>query len=385
MTSVGSSPFGVPGRPLRLMLLAAALAVPAVVISTQLYVGYRWLSAAPPSFAAILLSQLCHWELWVIAGPIVWSLEQRWPVAPPNRWRSLRRHLGASLIVATGVLAVYLAVYHALVRLPFLSGLFSGPVFDKSLLATALFFFITDFHIELLLYGSIVALAHAVHTSALLQSRERDALRLEAELTGAKLKVLRTQLQPHFLFNTLHTIGSLVLQRENERAVQLLAELGELLRGTLAMGDTDLATLQDEIAYLKRYLRIEEARFGDRLTVEWAVDPAVTEALIPPFILQPLVENAFRHGISHCADASLLRIAAEPQDGRVRIAIYNDGPQLSGAFALEASRGYGLRNVRDRLRTRNPPGDVALANQGAGVCATLVVPRWAASSPGPIP
>src|SRR4029453_3810028 len=145
--------------------------------------------------------------------------------------------------------------------------------------------FITDFHIELILYGSVVAVAHAVRTTALLRKREHDALRLEAELTGAKLKVLRRQLQPHFLFNTLHTIGSLVLQRQNERAVQLLAEVGELPRGRLGRGATETAPVADEIPYPKRYLGIEEARFGDRLTVEWGVDPAVEEALIPPFIL----------------------------------------------------------------------------------------------------
>ncbi|HEX2457967.1 MAG TPA: histidine kinase [Vicinamibacterales bacterium] len=359
--------------PRRLALLAAAIAVPAVIIATQLYVGYR-LRGVPIAFGGVLLTQLCHWELWVVAGPIVWGLERRWPLSQPGRWRSLRRHLAASVVVATAVLAGYLAVYHVMVRLPFLSAWFVG--FERSFFSMALFVFVTDFHIELLLYGSIVAVAHAVRTTALLRTREHDALRLEAELTGAKLKVLRTQLQPHFLFNTLHTIGSLVLQRQNERAVQLLAELGELLRGTLAMGDTELAPLRDEITYLKRYLRIEEARFGDRLTVEWGVDPAVEEALIPPFILQPLVENAFRHGISHCPDASILRITAEAPDGRIRIAIYNDGPQLSESFSSENSRGYGLKNVRDRLRTRNPPGDIDLVNLGQGVCATLVIPRW---------
>jgi two-component system LytT family sensor kinase len=234
--------------------------------------------------------------------------------------------------------------------------------------------------VELVIYGGIVAVAHAVRSTALLRAREHETLRLQAELTGAKLTALRMQLQPHFLFNTLHTIGSLVLQRETQRAVELLSGLGELLRGTLAHRDNDLVPLRDEIAYLRRYLKIEEARFSDRLTIRWDIDPAAEEALIPPFILQPVVENAFRHGISRRTDESILGIAATTEQGSVRITVYNDGPPLSHAFAVDRASGYGLKNVRERLQTRNPAGRLELANAAAGVRATLLLPRWDSSS-----
>ncbi len=171
-------------------------------------------------------------------------------------------------------------------------------------------------------------------------------------------------------------IGSSVLQRQNERAVGMLAELGELLRATLANRDTELAPLRDEIAYLERYLRIEEARFGDRLRVEWGLDPAALDRLVPPFILQPLIENAFRHGISHCVDGSVLRIAAAQHDGVLRIEIYNEGPHLRDAFRVEAARGYGLKNVVERLGTRQPAGRLEIVNRDRGVCATLLLPIW---------
>jgi two-component system, LytTR family, sensor kinase len=355
----------------RVALLAAALAVPALVIAAQLHVGYRVRGVRVP-FGAALAVQLCHWELWAVAGPLAWRLAARWPVVPPHRRRALLRHLAAAPAIAAGVLLGFLALYHALVRLPPLAGWFTGM--DRSVAATALFFAATYFHVELLVYGGVVAVAHAVRTGALLRAREHDALRLEAELTGARLAALRTQLQPHFLFNTLHTVGSLVLQRQNERAVQMLAELGELLRATLAHRDTELTPLREEIAYLRRYLRIEEARFGDRLRVVWDVDPAAAEASIPPFILQPLIENAFRHGISRRTDDSTLRISAAADGGTLRVTIYNDGPPLPEPFSLADGGGYGLRNVTERLRTRTPAGRVELANAATGVRATLVLP-----------
>jgi len=354
----------------RSLRLAAALTIPAVVIATQLYAGYR-IQHVRVSYAGVLLLQLCHWELWAVAGPFVWDLERRWPF---DGRRAVLKHAAAALLVATLVLAVYLAVYHALIRLPLISTWFTRM--DRSFVSTAAFFTIAYFHLELLLYCAIVAVAHAVRTTALLRTREREAFRLEAELTGARLAVLRTQLQPHFLFNTLHTIGSLILQQQGERAVGLLAELGELLRSTLAKRDTDLAPLRDELADIRRYLRIEEARFEDRLRVEWDVDANALDALVPPFILQPLVENAFRHGIARRAAASTLRIGAGIDGDGVRITIYNDGPPLADRFSLSDATGYGLKNVQARLRTRNPLGTFELVNAVAGVRATLILPRW---------
>jgi LytS/YehU family sensor histidine kinase len=237
------------------------------------------------------------------------------------------------------------------------------------------FFTIQYMHLELLLYAGVVASAHAARATALLRAKEHESLRLEAELTGARLRALRTQLQPHFLFNALHMIGSSVLQRQNERAVQMLAELGELLRATLAQRDTELAPLRDELAYLRHYLRIEEARFGDRLRVDWHIEDATLDRLVPPFILQPLIENAFRHGIAHRTEHSRLSITTALQNGSLHIEIYNDGPPIVHPSPLDAG-GYGLKNVAERLRTRTPAGGLEIANRETGVCTTLRLPRW---------
>jgi two-component system LytT family sensor kinase len=360
----------------RYAILAAWLTVPAIVFATQVHVGYR-MRGLPSRFPGWLSIQLAHSEIWAIAGPFVWRLGRRWPFSAPQRRASAIRHALAAPAVATAVLAVYIALYHALIRIPALAPWFIG--LDRSVTSTITFFFITDFHIQLLIYASIVAVAHAAYTTEMLRVQERESLRLSAELTGARLTALRMQLQPHFLFNTLHTIGSLVLQRENDRALGILAELGELLRSTLAHRDTDLTPLRDEIAYLRRYLKIEEARFGDRLRVEWHIDGATEDALIPPFILQPFVENAFRHGISRRTDESLLSIAAAPDDGCIRITVFNEGPPLPDGFDADAGRGYGLKNAIERLRARLPAGDVEVVNAPGGVRATLRVPAWPAT------
>jgi two-component system LytT family sensor kinase len=359
------------GRPRRLAVLALALTVPAVIIATQFSVGSRLRGDRFP-FAAALVTQLCHWESWALVGPFVWALERRWPLDRHGRRRALFRHAAAAPLIAAAVLFLNLAMYHALIRVPMISGWFAG--LDRSFSGTAVIYFVSYFHVELLVYGAIVAAAYASRTTALLRAREHDTLRLEAELTGARLTALRMQLQPHFLFNTLHTIGSLVMQKENERAVQLLTELGELLRGTLAHRDTDLVPLRDELDHLRRYLRIEEARFSDRLRVEWDIDSAAEDVLIPAFILQPLVENAFRHGIARRTDPSVLGIAALTEDGSLRVTVYNDGPLLPGAFAIDGAGGYGLKNVVERLRARRPPGRLQLENAATGVRATLVLP-----------
>ena len=338
-----------------------------------MYAGFRF-RGMNVSFSAALVTQLVHWEWWTLAGPLVWSLERRWPLIGPGRRTSLLRHVLAAPAVATGVVLLNLLAYHTLVRLPVSSGWFTG--FDRGIVLTVVTYFGVYFHLELLIYAGIVALAHASRANALARAREHEALRLEAELTGARLTTLRTQLQPHFLFNTLHTVGSLIMQRQHDRAVELLAELGELLRETLRHRDTDLTPLREELAYLRRYLRIEEARFGDRLKVQWDVDAAAGDALIPPFILQPLVENAFRHGISRTTEDTTLSISARRENGSLRIVIHNDGPPLPDAFVPGDSSGYGLKNVQARLRTRTPAGTLALTNTGSGVRAELTLPLW---------
>lgn len=357
-------------------LLALALLVPTVIIATQLYFAYRVEGMRVP-FMAVFAVQFCHWEMWALAGPLVWRLEHRWPIS--------RRTVGWHALFAIGmailVLGGFLAAYHALIRFPMTDQWFTG--LQRSLRSSIVFFTVSYFHVELMLYTAVVAAAYASRTAGILRARERDALKLEAELSGVRLKALRAQLQPHFLFNTLHTIGSLVLQRKNDQAVGLIAELGELLRETLANRDTELTPFEEELAYLRRYLRIEEARFGDRLSIEWQIDPASSACLIPPLILQPIVENAFRHGIARAPGDAVLRIASRVRNGSLEVTIDNSGPPLRGDEE-RAHQGYGLKNVSERLAARRPGGTITLSNIEAGVRAVLTLPLWERPAPSAV-
>lgn len=355
-------------------LLALALLVPAALTADQVYFGFM-LEGVPVSFWAVFAVQLCHWETWTVAGPIVAGLERRWPLQPPHKRRSLVKHLIAAPIVAVTVILCSVALFQVLIRLPIPPEWFAN--FNKTLKGSLAFFVLAYGHFQMLIYAAIVAVANAKRSNQMLRERDTEALRLRNELADARLTTLRTQLQPHFLFNTLHTIGSLVMQRQNQRAVELIAELGELLRTTLAHRDTDLAPLGEELAHLRRYLRIEEARFSDRLTVTWDIEDAALGAMIPPFILQPIVENAFRHGISKMPGDVTLRIAARREEGELRVVIDNDGPPLpAGMAAAAAVRGYGLRNVRERLAARRPPGRLLLEDRPGGVRVTVSAPVW---------
>ena len=364
-------------RPLRrTFVLLGILTITALVYSLQLFVLYRF-EGMPMPMTAFVILQFSHWYLWAAAGPVVWALTRRWPIDGPHRAANVLRHIGAAVVVSVLVILAYVAVYQVLLRVPGVSNLFGGR--GRVLSDNIRFFFANYFPLELLVYAVVAGVAQASTATARLRAREHDALRLTSELATARLETLRAQLQPHFLFNTLHTIGSLVMQQKNDAAVRMLAELGDLLRETLDRRHADLIPLRDEIAHLQRYVRIEDVRFGDRLSVTWTISPEAEAAMVPSFILQPIVENAFRHGIAKMTDTAKLDIRATTNAGALVIEVYNDGPQLPGGWSPADSKGFGLRNVVDRLAARHGASHFTLENAGTtGVRAALVLPLAAA-------
>jgi two-component system LytT family sensor kinase len=365
------------------VLLFAALTVVALLFASQIYVAFRTESMRVP-FRAILLPLICLWYLWAVAGPLAWSFATRWPIRAEHKMKNAVRHAALAIAVSAGVLGAFVSVYQMLLQIPMTASWLLITNRPRPWTTNVVFFFSAYFHFELLVYGTVVAVAHAVRSSSELRTREREALELNSQLTTARLQVLTAQLQPHFLFNTLHTVGSLIVQRNSDRAMQILAELGDLLRMTLERQDARLIPLADELEHLKRYLRIEETRFADRLTVDWQIDPGALDALVPPLILQPIVENALKHGVAKRVEHSRVVVRAGLADGRLRVSVYNDGPQLANEWSAESSLGFGLRNVRDRLATGGIGGTLAIDNVGpAGVRATIELPaRLAAGRHG---
>ena len=193
---------------------------------------------------------------------------------------------------------------------------------------------------------TVAAAAHALEARARAHERELEAARVRGQLAESRLASLTAQLQPHFLFNTLQGISTLI-SRDPPAADAMLASLSDLLREVLRRGDTREVELEEELRVLEPYLDISRRRFGERLSVRVAVDAAAERALVPFFVLQPLVENALHHGIGSHAGAGRLEIAGRREGGRLFLSVTDDGP---GTAVPDAGRGIGLANTKARLQ-----------------------------------
>jgi len=214
--------------------------------------------------------------------------------------------------------------------------------------------------------------------------RERDAIERQSreavllqQVTEAELRALRAQINPHFLFNSLNTVADLIV-RDPVGAETMTLRLASVFRHVLAHSSRPLTTVRDEIEFLRTYLYIEEARFGDRLRLEISVDPAVAGEAVPSLILQPLVENALKHGLAPKVGPGHLSISVEPEGGYLRLRVEDDGMGLSGR---RESQGVGLSNVAERLATLyQDRASVAMeAREGGGCRVTVLIPRGQAS------
>lgn len=190
-----------------------------------------------------------------------------------------------------------------------------------------------------------VTLEYASH----LKQREVRSAELERLVSEARLGVLRAKLHPHFLFNTLNTISAHI-EREPRTARRLLEQLGELLRLSLEHAEDQEIPLAQEVAFIERYLELQKARLEDRLEAVLRVDADVLDALVPTFILQPLVENAIRHGTAPRVDQGLVEVHAWRTNGRLHLSVQDDGPGLPPGWDPRLSEGIGISNTRERLR-----------------------------------
>jgi sensor histidine kinase YesM len=181
---------------------------------------------------------------------------------------------------------------------------------------------------DLLAYGAIIGLLHSIHFYRRFRERERRALVLESSLANARLDALRAQLHPHFLFNSLNAIAAL-LRRDPRLAEATLISLSDLLRLALSQAEKQEVTLREEMNFVDRYLEIQQTRFGDKLRLQRDVAPATLDCLVPTLLLQPLVENAIRHGIEPAENGGLLRITANRRNGKLVMTVEDDGVGLA--------------------------------------------------------
>jgi LytS/YehU family sensor histidine kinase len=195
-----------------------------------------------------------------------------------------------------------------------------------------------------MLYVGIVLAAHAYAYFVRVQRQEIERVQLRQALAQSELQTLRAQLHPHFLFNTLQGISTLI-DTDRVTAQTMLLTLAELLRKVLQYGSSDVISFRDELAFVRSYLQLEQMRLGRRLTARWKINPEVEGALIPQLLLQPLIENAVVHGIANASHGGWIEIEAHLEGDRLMVAIRNS---IGGAS--QAGLGVGITNTRARLR-----------------------------------
>ncbi len=304
------------------------------------------------------------WLLLALLTPLVFLLARRYPLARGHLVRRVPLHVVAALgscVAWAGLGLLYGSLLHGRPWSPY--GM--GPL--SWLLSTLPF--------GVAVYFSMLGVEHATFYFLEARERETQAARLSAQLAEARLGALRMQMQPHFLLNSLNAITVIVRDRDTATAVRMLEQLGEMLRRVMRSDRPQEVTLADELAFVRQYLAIEEVRFPDRLRPVFDVDPSLLGAAVPEFVLQPLVENAIRHGLARRVTATLLRIAARREGEDLVLSVTDDGPG-PGATPAEAREGVGLANTRERLATLYGARgrlDLAATPEG-GAAATVRIP-----------
>jgi hypothetical protein len=264
---------------------------------------------------------------WCAITPLMLWLGWRVPIDRERRGRGVAIHVVALSAIIVFDATVQIWLWGERSRLSFASTCFANAIIDGPS------------------YAAAVAIAHVQRSNALYRERVRAQAALDQELTAARLRALEMQLQPHFLFNALHAVGALVRGARPDDAVRSLATLGGLLRATLAEGDHEIA-LGEEIALAHRYLELQKIRFADRLQIHVEIAPEVMRARVPRLILQPLLENAIRHGVERSRTAVALEVRACARGARLELVVRDHGGVRE---ARSRGHGVGLANTRARL------------------------------------
>lgn len=333
----------------------------------QAYNYVTFVTREDPSFGLLLALNMNYWLAWAILVPAVLWMVRTFHFERATWKPALAAHIGG--------VAVFVAIHTMLTvggRLGILAlagrdGTTFWPEFQRMLF--------WNFDWGMMTYWTIVGASHALDFHRESQERSVATAQLETRLAEAKLQALQRQLHPHFLFNTLNTISAL-MHRDTEAADRMLEKLGDLLRMTLDRIAVQVVPLRDELEFIEKYLMIERARFGDRLQVSMAIDPCTLDASVPNLVLQPLVENAIRHGIAPKLGGGRLEISARRDDDSLVLSVRDDGMGLSQAKRDALNTGVGVSNTRSRLEHlyRDRYRFEFVESPDGGLAVTVVVP-----------
>jgi signal transduction histidine kinase len=326
-----------PIRARSILIAAVALTAFSSVMSFQLTPPGR----RTPYLDNLLLNAF-YWFTWAAVAPLIVWLAVRFRFERQGWPRALAVHVPAVVVFAE---------LHIIEQEWFrrtMAG-YAGRTIDVPFWTGVQRAMIQYFDWEMMTYWAIVGLTLATIYYREAQERALAAARLETKLVESQLQTLQSQLHPHFLFNTLHAISTL-MHRDVEAADRMLSRLGELLRMTLDNVGHQEVTLKEELDFLEKYLQIEQTRFRDRLTVRFEVQPETLDGLVPWMLLQPLVENAIKHGIAPQAGPGTIRIAARREPHHLLVEVEDDGVGLSQEAVSALQSGIGLSTTRARLQ-----------------------------------
>jgi|SRR5579863_246439 len=343
-----------------LLLISAGCAVPAVLSVLQEYLqaklggrAVRWQD---------LVFQGGDWLVLGALTPIPYYLGTRFPLRR-ERWKhTLGAHVAGAFGLCIGWASFGVLLGSLLHRYPAVGSL--AHAYLSWMLITIPFSF--------LMYFAVLGCVYAFSYFAQAQEREAQAARLTAQLAEARLGALRMQLNPHFLFNSLNALAVLMREQSIPDALRMLELLADVLRQVLTADQRPQVLLTEELRFLEQYFAIEQIRFSDRLRVHWSIDDRARVAMVPSFLLQPLAENAIKHGITKRANAGRIDISARLMEDHLELSVRDDGAGIGSRYA----EGVGLSNTRERLRTLYGQ-DAALtikANPGGGTEAVLSIP-----------
>ena len=358
-----------------LVLLAWTLVGLSFTLNYYFFSGhYVAIFKQQPTLAGMLIWELPYWLLWAALAPVIFRITRRYPLERDCWLRNSLIHIVGCLLLSFVHRAVYLvigwllhvAVYQQFTSIP---QLYQSDIF---------FNLPTGF----MSYGTFMLISIVLDYYRRYQKEELRASHLKTELAQAQLQALKMQLQPHFLFNTLNSISAL-LDEDVEAADEMLARLGDFLRLTLENSGAQQVSLQEELEFLRCYLEIERVRFHDRLTITLEVEPETLDAMVPNLILQPIAENAIRHGIVSRMAPGRIEIRASRANGSLRLVVKDNGPGLASQqdSSGRLRSGLGLANTRARLEQLYGPShhfDLSDAVEG-GLEVTLEIPFEKAS------
>jgi signal transduction histidine kinase len=289
-------------------------------------------------FAPSLLYGCVVWTWWVIVTLVLWTLADRWAAAFKLSTKAVMAHLGASCVLATAHLAL---IQHTIW---FASGYW--PAWGRRY-ATLWVEDLERFGVELIIYGFISGVCAFLYSRMQTQQALVQKLEIERQLTHAQLQRLQMQMEPHFLFNTLNAITSLMVQGRNKEAIKTMTHLNNILRTTLQRKTPEKVPFAEELRVVESYLAIQQVRFAGRLEVKIDATPEALDGLVPCFVLQPLVENAIKHGITPKRRGGSIETQVKRVGDRLWMQVRDDGCG-SGSSATKG-HGIGMQNIQERL------------------------------------